>query len=105
MYVDRVPRLTTGEMKGNTVMNYQVHENNNNNNCNLQVFADPVDLLYPFMYYYLSKCPFRSVEIIFEETPTTYVISASHSKKFSSLIGPAIIPSGGFRVSSETCTN
>lgn len=35
---------------------------------------------------------------------TTYVISASHSKKFSSLIGPAIIPSGGFRVSSETCT-
>jgi hypothetical protein len=34
---------------------------------------------------------------------TTYVISASHSKKFSSLIGPAIIPSGGFRVSSETC--
>jgi hypothetical protein len=38
-----------------------------------------------------------------EETSTTYVISASHSKKFSSLIGPAIIPSGGFRVSSETC--
>jgi hypothetical protein len=38
------------------------------------------------------------------DSPTTYVISASHSKKFSSLIGPAIIPSGGFRVSSETCT-
>jgi hypothetical protein len=39
-----------------------------------------------------------------EEIPTTYVINASHSKKFSSLMGPAIIPSGGFRVSSETCT-
>ena len=29
-----------------------------------------------------------------------YMISASHSKKFSSLIGPATIPSGGFNVSS-----
>jgi hypothetical protein len=37
-----------------------------------------------------------------EENYITYVISASHSKKFSSLIGPAIIPSGGFRVNSET---
>lgn len=31
----------------------------------------------------------------------TYAIRASHSKKFSSLTGPAKIPSGGFRVSSE----
>ena len=30
----------------------------------------------------------------------THVIRASHSKKFSSLIGPATIPSGGFNVSS-----
>lgn len=30
----------------------------------------------------------------------TYVISASHSKKLSSVMGPAMIPSGGFRVSS-----
>jgi len=35
----------------------------------------------------------------------TNVISASHSKKFSSLIGPATIPSGGFNVSSaKRCT-
>ena len=34
-------------------------------------------------------------EVIF-----TYVINASHSKKLSSLIGPANIPSGGFRVNS-----
>lgn len=31
----------------------------------------------------------------------TYTIRASHSKKFSSLVGPAMIPSGGFSVSSE----
>lgn len=30
----------------------------------------------------------------------TYVISASHSKKLSSVTGPATIPSGGFNVSS-----
>lgn len=30
----------------------------------------------------------------------TYCISASHSKKLSSLIGPATIPSGGFNVNS-----
>ena len=30
----------------------------------------------------------------------TYVTSASHSKKFSSDLGPATIPSGGFKVSS-----
>lgn len=30
----------------------------------------------------------------------TYVMRASHSKKFSSLIGPAMMPSGGFKVSS-----
>ena len=30
----------------------------------------------------------------------TYVIIASHSKKLSSFKGPAIIPSGGFIVSS-----
>lgn len=32
----------------------------------------------------------------------TYVMSASHSKKFSSFIGPAMIPSGGFKVNSTT---
>lgn len=32
---------------------------------------------------------------------STYAINASHSKKLSSLIGPATIPSGGFNVSSE----
>lgn len=32
----------------------------------------------------------------------TYVMRASHSKKFSSLIGPAMIPSGGFKVSSAS---
>lgn len=31
----------------------------------------------------------------------TNVIKASHSKKFSSLVGPAIIPSGGFNVNSK----
>lgn len=31
---------------------------------------------------------------------STYVIKASHSKKFSSFIGPAMIPSGGFIVNS-----
>ena len=31
----------------------------------------------------------------------THIIIASHSKKFSSLVGPAIIPSGGFKVNSE----
>lgn len=30
----------------------------------------------------------------------TYAMRASHSKKLSSLIGPATIPSGGFNVSS-----
>lgn len=30
----------------------------------------------------------------------TYIIYASHSKKFSSSSGPAIIPSGGFKVNS-----
>ena len=30
----------------------------------------------------------------------TYVMRASHSKKFSSFIGPAIMPSGGFSVNS-----
>lgn len=30
-----------------------------------------------------------------------YVMRASHSKKFSSFIGPARIPSGGFIVNSE----
>lgn len=29
-------------------------------------------------------------------------MSASHSKKFSSFIGPAMIPSGGFKVNSTT---
>lgn len=29
------------------------------------------------------------------------MISASHSKKFSSFVGPAIMPSGGFSVNSE----
>jgi len=39
------------------------------------------------------------------KNPTdTNVISASHSKKFSSLIGPATIPSGGFNVSSARQT-
>ena len=33
--------------------------------------------------------------------PTTYKIKASHSKKFSSVTGPATMPSGGFRVSSK----
>lgn len=31
----------------------------------------------------------------------TYMIRASHSKKLSSSIGPAVIPSGGFTVSSK----
>ena len=31
-----------------------------------------------------------------------YTMRHSQSKKFSSLIGPATIPSGGFKVSSET---
>lgn len=31
----------------------------------------------------------------------TYAINASHSKKLSSLIGPATIPSGGSKVNSE----
>jgi hypothetical protein len=35
-----------------------------------------------------------------KHVPSGPVIRASHSKKFSSLIGPAIIPSGGFKVSS-----
>ena len=30
-----------------------------------------------------------------------HIIRASHSKKFSSSTGPAMIPSGGFRVNSE----
>jgi len=35
-----------------------------------------------------------------KERKKTYVIRASHSKKFSSLIGPAMMPSGGFKVNS-----
>lgn len=32
---------------------------------------------------------------------TTYAINASHSKKLSSLTGPATIPSGGSKVNSK----
>ena len=33
------------------------------------------------------------------------MISASHSKKFSSSTGPAMIPSGGFKVNSKKDEN
>lgn len=38
--------------------------------------------------------------IVLDHWLRTYVIKASHSKKLSSVIGPAMIPSGGFRVNS-----
>lgn len=38
--------------------------------------------------------------MLYQEGEFTHVIRASHSKKFSSLIGPATMPSGGFKVSS-----
>lgn len=36
-----------------------------------------------------------------ESLTKTYIIRASHSKKFSSFVGPAMMPSGGFSVNSE----
>jgi hypothetical protein len=66
---------------------------------------DSCKALDPFTYPFFSPPPsFLLFPLNSCLGSTTYVISASHSKKFSSLIGPAIIPSGGFRVSSETCT-
>lgn len=49
---------------------------------------------------YIKTYYINLVIVKFRRKHTTYVINASHSKKFSSLIGPAIIPSGGFSVSS-----
>lgn len=61
------------------------------------------------MYYLLYKyihLPFTNmlfamkINIIESYRANTYCIKASHSKKLSSLMGPATIPSGGFNVSS-----
>lgn len=48
----------------------------------------------------LSKVTLNCLNAWQEKACFTYVIKASHSKKFSSLTGPATIPSGGFNVSS-----
>jgi hypothetical protein len=40
------------------------------------------------------------IEIPRNQIIVSYIINASHSKKLSSSIGPAVIPSGGFTVSS-----
>lgn len=48
----------------------------------------------------IENCGSVIVTIIRFNQLINYVIRASHSKKLSSLIGPATIPSGGFRVNS-----
>ena len=50
-----------------------------------------------FLYMFIQ---FACIEQYLFNWKDTYIIKASHSKKFSSFIGPAIIPSGGFNVSS-----
>jgi len=91
-------------MRTTVSLNCQLHENNYVIIVIYKRATNPATVLHLCMCYQLSKYPFKSIRIMLEEIPTTYVINASHSKKFSSLMGPAIIPSGGFRVSSETCT-
>lgn len=51
---------------------------------------------------YINEIRFVQIRKASSGCSNTYVIKASHSKKFSSFIGPAIIPSGGFKVNSAS---